>query len=228
MNLPIKNFLLKYLPSIFYFKRSYSQEGEDLVVNKYLIGLRNGFYLEVGAHHPFRFSNTYFFYKRGWKGICIDPLPGTKKLFKRWRPRDMTLEVGISSSSGPLNYFMFTEPAINTFDPILANSRSLDGYSKIRDIVEIQTTTLSQLLIDQELEGRNIDLLAIDAEGFDFEVLGSYDWSKPYPSVIIIEVWGLLLSDFKEDPTFLFLASKGYILYAKTGQSLIFTRALPT
>jgi len=28
-----------------------------------------GFYVDVGAHHPKRFSNTYFFYKKGWSGI---------------------------------------------------------------------------------------------------------------------------------------------------------------
>ena len=83
----IRNLLGKYLGIFYYGKFAYSQEGEDLVIDRLLKGKRNGFYVEVGCHHPHRFSNTFFFYKRGWRGVCIDPLPGTKDLFGRERAR---------------------------------------------------------------------------------------------------------------------------------------------
>ena len=45
-----------------YLNISFSQEGEDLVLQR-LIGIKsNGFYVDIGAHHPYRFSNTYKFY----------------------------------------------------------------------------------------------------------------------------------------------------------------------
>ena len=59
-----------------YLNCSYSQEGEDMVLARYLEGQKNGFYVDVGAHHPFRFSNTYHFYLKGWHGVNIDPLWG--------------------------------------------------------------------------------------------------------------------------------------------------------
>jgi hypothetical protein len=37
---------------------AYSQEGEDLVLLRMFEGQNAGVYVDVGAHHPFRFSNT--------------------------------------------------------------------------------------------------------------------------------------------------------------------------
>ena len=45
---------------------SYSHEGEDIVLSNLFSGKKQGFYIDVGAHHPKRFSNTYLFYKKGW------------------------------------------------------------------------------------------------------------------------------------------------------------------
>jgi len=52
--------------------KSYSQEGEDLILLRIFEKKRIGFYVDVGSHHPFRFSNTYLFYRLGWRGINID------------------------------------------------------------------------------------------------------------------------------------------------------------
>ena len=51
---------------------SFSQEGEDLLIDRMFDGQSVGFYVDVGAHHPTRFSNTYLLYLRGWRGINID------------------------------------------------------------------------------------------------------------------------------------------------------------
>ncbi len=44
-----------------YSTKSYSQEGEDLILHRIFERKRIGFYVDAGAHHPFRFSNTIFF-----------------------------------------------------------------------------------------------------------------------------------------------------------------------
>jgi len=51
----------------------YSQFGEDQILDK-LLPEKKGFFLDIGAGRPIRYSNTYLFYKRGWNGILIDPL----------------------------------------------------------------------------------------------------------------------------------------------------------
>ena len=58
---------LRYLKNTYldgYATKSYSQEGEDLILNRIFEYQQKGFYIDVGAHHPKRFSNTYFFIKK--------------------------------------------------------------------------------------------------------------------------------------------------------------------
>src|SRR5437016_1307579 len=85
---------------------SYAQEGEDLVLARILeTNTSSGFFVDIGAHHPTRFSNTYYFYRRGWRGINVDALPGTASLFQRMRPRDVTVECGVGVQAGVMTYF---------------------------------------------------------------------------------------------------------------------------
>lgn len=85
---------------------SFSSAGEDMIL-RHIIGSdkRNGFFVDVGAYHPTLFSNTYFFYLNGWRGINIEARPGSKALFDRVRPRDTNLELGISRNRGELTYY---------------------------------------------------------------------------------------------------------------------------
>jgi len=222
MKQKLKAIFMRHLPALFFSHKSYSQEGEDLIVNRLLSGMTRGFYVEVGAHHPFRFSNTYFFYKKGWSGICIDPLPGTKKSFNRWRPRDLFLEVGVSSNRGTLEYFMFNEPALNTFDPTVAKERDgLKGYQLVESR-KISTFTLADVLKKNINHNQEIDLLSVDVEGLDLDVLKSNDWHEFLPKVIIVECLTTHLEDLDLDPIYLFLKEKGYSLYGKSGYSFIF------
>src|ERR1041385_1053171 len=93
--------------------KSYSQEGEDMILKRIFDEKKNGFYVDVGAYHPKRFSNTYYFYKKGWRGINIDAMPGSRKAFRRQRPRDINVESPISDKHETLTYYAFDEPAIN-------------------------------------------------------------------------------------------------------------------
>src|SRR5438552_10905195 len=94
---------------------SFSQEGEDLLADEFLGRPPTGFYVDVGALHPVRFSNTYLFYRRGWSGVNIEPSPGASEAFRRVRPRDVTLDVGVSDRPGAMVLYVMNDPALNTF-----------------------------------------------------------------------------------------------------------------
>lgn len=218
----IKKLIKNFWPTFRYYQISFSQEGEDLVIDRLLDGKKSGFYVEVGAHHPFRYSNSYHFYKKGWRGICIDPLPGTKTMFNRYRPRDIAIELGVSNSCESLTYFMFNEPALNTFDSKLAAERdSKEGYKVIQKIL-ISTLPLSQILDTQIIPNSGIDFLSIDVEGLDLQVLESNDWDRYLPKIVVAEGLNFNLENLNQDPIYRFLIGKGYYLYAKTGCSIIF------
>lgn len=171
----LKPFRVKY-------KKSYSQGGEDMILNTIFTSKKKGVYVDVGANNPYVQSNTQFFYEQGWKGINIDANPGSMKLFNRIRKRDINLEIGISQKEGVLKYYMFNPSFFNSFDEI-AYKRYND---KLIGIKEIKTIPLSNVL-DKYLNDNDIDFLTVDVEGFDFEVLKSNDWSKYRPKMIIFE-----------------------------------------
>lgn len=212
-----------------YSIKSYSQDGEDIILRRIFNGRSIGFYVDVGAHHPMRFSNTYFFYKKGWHGINIDAMPGSMHLFNVYRPRDINLEVPISAESKVLTYYVFNEPALNGFDADLSNSRiSEDNQYHIVDTIELRTKRLDSILDKYISDSLHIDFLSIDVEGLDFEVLKSNNWIKYKPEVILVEVLGSTLAELADSDITKFLKSHGYSIYAKAVNTVIYTRHLST
>src|SRR5664279_1724982 len=53
----------------------HSQFGEDRYVYRHLNPPKKGVFVDAGAGHPINLSNTYFFEKNGWTGLCIDADP---------------------------------------------------------------------------------------------------------------------------------------------------------
>ena len=173
-----------------YYRLSYSQDGEDVLLASFLedklIKGYKGFYVDIGAHHPKRFSNTQFYYERGWTGINIDCLPGTKALFDKERPNDTNLEIGISDKSSVLLYHRFEESALNTFDKNLADLYIRKGW-KYLGTREIQCYNINDVLSKYCPEGQNIDFFTIDAEGLDKDIILSLDLEKIQPTYFLIE-----------------------------------------
>lgn len=217
--------ILVYLYDRFFnsFKNnSYSQEGEDLVLQRIFSEKKTGFYIDIGAHHPKRFSNTYFFYKKGWRGINIEPKPGSKNTFDKIRPRDINIEAAISAHVEKLTYYMFSEPALNTFLQEKANILTHNNISVLIRKLEIQTTTLKQILDKYLPDITPIDFLSIDTEGLDFDVLKSNDWDKYKPRIILAEDKDFTIESPQESDIYKYLSERGYRLISKTFKTLIF------
>ena len=210
--------------------KSYSQEGEDLVLARIFgtVKVTSKFFVDIGAHHPTRFSNTYYFYRRGWRGINVDALPGTKRLFQRMRSRDITIECGVGSQEGVLKYFAFNEPALNTFSEQEAKKKDRPPYHIINTI-QIPVVTLKQILDEHLPLGTKIDFMTIDAEGFDHEVISSNDWGRYRPRVILIELLNTGIENLDAHPTAQLLHSQNYRVFAKTYNTFFFVanEALP-
>lgn len=203
--------------------RSYSQEGEDMILKRVFEKKHTGFYVDVGAHHPMRFSNTYFFYKKGWRGINVDAMPGSMALFRIFRRRDVNLEIPISAEGKILTYYVFNEPALNGFDVDLSAARNLNSNQyKILGTIDLPTRRLDSVLNEHLPTGQEIDFLSIDVEGLDLEVLKSNDWTKYKPDVILVEVLGSTLADIEGNEITGFLDSHGYKIYAKTVNTVIY------
>jgi FkbM family methyltransferase len=202
----------------------YSQEGEDIVLARLLGASTHGFYVDVGAHHATRFSNTYALYRKGWRGLNIDATPGSMDSFKRVRPEDINLEAAVSDRREPMVFSLFKEGALNTFDQALARSYVAGGW-ELKGTVEIVPQTLAELLDRHLAPGQHIDLLSVDVEGEDLAVLRSNDWSKYCPRIVIIEALDTPLTSLDSNSVAAFLKDKGYVPVARLFNSIIFDRA---
>lgn len=203
----------------------YSHEGEDIILQKYFFDKKEGFYIDIGAHHPTRFSNTYLFYLKGWKGINIDAMPHSMRSFNQIRPRDNNLEIAVSDKKEDLTYYMFNEPALNTFSEKEAEKKNgLREYKIIRKVI-LRTHPLS-IILDQYLpQNTPIDFLNIDVEGLDFAVLKSNDWNKYRPTIIVIESLNTSLEQITKNKIYCYLKKVGYVFIAKTANTLFFKKS---
>lgn len=201
----------------------YGQDGEDLILNRLLDGQARGFYVDVGAHHPVRFSNTYLFYRRGWRGINIDAMPRSMRKFERVRPRDINIECGVASSAGKLSYHRFNEPALNTFDVAEAKRKNVPPY-QLLNTVEVAVERLDALLARYLPIRQQIDFLSVDVEGKDEEVLRSNDWCLYRPRFILAETLRTDMLNFGECPIVQYLRSVGYKPVGKAYNTAFFVR----
>jgi len=201
---------------------SYAQEGEDLVLRRMLEDRRDGFYVDVGAHHPRRFSNTLMFYDMGWSGINIEPAPDALRQFERQRPRDCNLNLGIAEQRGELTYYVFDDPALNTFDPTLREERETSTPYRVLETLKVEVDRLDRVLEQHLPSDRHIDFLSVDVEGLDLQVLRSNDWTRFRPEYVLAEALGFRLDQAAGHPTHAFMHGVGYELVAKTLNTLFY------
>jgi len=166
-------------------ERCFSQYGEDALIFAALNPTTSGFYVDVGAHNPTRGSNTYRLYRFGWSGITIEPNPDPEAKFKRLRPRDKHLNIGVSQAGGELLYHHYANSVFNTFSSTQVAKLSATGlvHSHARTV---QTRPLADIL-SEHASGRHIDFMSVDCEGFDLEVLRSSNIDTLQPTAVLVE-----------------------------------------
>lgn len=205
---------------------SYSLEGEDCLLNRYFKEKGEGFYIDIGAHHPFRFNNTYFFYKKGWRGINVDADKKAIEMFDKLRKDDVNLLSAVGSNNSKMTFYEFNEPALNTFDKKLVNEYKSLGY-KVTNKRNLKFSTLKSLLDDNLPNNQKIDFISIDVEGFEMRVLESNDWGKYRPEILLVEVLNTnTLTDAINCKISKYLKSRKYSIVAKTLTNVMYKNIL--
>ncbi|MDR0678476.1 MAG: FkbM family methyltransferase [Holosporaceae bacterium] len=214
-----------------YRKHYYAQDGEDVLLDAFYADKpdHKGFYVDMGAHHPLRFSNTQIFYEKGWRGINIDATPGSMEEFKKLRPLDINIEAGVSDCYGKMEYFSFEESALNSFCREISNKKINDGW-KLKEIVKIETYPINSILEKYMPENQLIDFISMDIEGLELSIITTLNFDKFAPRFFLIEELDFVEKDFVDyhkSGVYQFLHGKGYIIVAKTMRTVIFKKALP-
>lgn len=214
-------YFLVYLKGLIwgFRKTSFSQFGEDIIAGSLLKGVEKGFFIDVGAYHPFHYSNTYLLYKNGWSGINIEPNPAAIALFNLHRRRDININSGIAREVTTAPYYVFNHQSCNTFSDEQKNEILKKDFISLIETKNVPCAPL-QAILDTHAEGREIHFLNIDVEGMNEEVLRSVDWKRVRPRVICVEDDTFSFED-KSD-IYALLTREGYSLHSKAGLSCLY------
>lgn len=206
------------------FYSSHAQFGEDMILRHLTDNRVNGFYIDIGAHHPLYYSNTYHFYLKGWRGLNIDALPGSMEEFNILRPRDINIECCLSDHEGQIiTFYEFEKSALSTINEQQAKQLISQG-EKLQKKASLKTKTLSSILEENELSHQKIDFISLDVEGMDEIILKSLDLDKLQPELILVENHNFKYENYEQDSINKYLLQNQYILVAQTGPSLIFKK----
>lgn len=166
-------------------KPSYGWCNEDVLLYRVFKNKLSGFYLEIGSFDATAGSITKVFSDMGWCGVNVEPNPILAENIRKQRPRDITVEYGVSNIKGQLDFFeIVDELTLSTFS--IEQAEALKKQGKKINVRKIATMTLEDIC-DLHVKSKEIDFLVIDVEGYEFEVIKSGNWNKWRPTVLIIE-----------------------------------------
>jgi len=168
------------LKNWFSSKMSYSQHGEDILVEKIIKRGEVNSFVDVGANDGVLFSNTFKFAKKGARGLCIEPsCLSFRKLFLNHliNPKVKCLNSAISENDG------------------LVYLRE-DGYEQILSKVTTKKSAgcspvkafSFKSIFERFPQFSNVDLISIDVEGHEDQVLRGCGNNPLDAKVIILEI----------------------------------------
>ena len=204
---------------------SYSQTGEDLLVRQVftMLGQSRISYLDLGANHPTRFSNTYLFYRDGSSGVSVEPDPAAQGLFRKWRPRDTLLCCGVGLTDGAADFYVMTTNTLNTFSREEALRYQGYGNQEILETIKVPLKPVNAIL-ERHFRERCPNFISLDIEGMDLEILKTLDFQRFRPEVFCIETLTYTedKTERKLDEIIEYMKSKDYTVYADTYINTIF------
>ena len=208
-----------------YIKNSYSQAGEDAII-RFLFDskkIKNPTYLDLGVYLPDYHNNTYLFYKLGARGVLVEADESLINRIKQARPGDKVLNIGVGVTDlSSSDFYIFNEPALNTFNREEAIHRENHGTYKIVKISHVSLKSINGIIIENFRTYP--DFLSVDLEGLDLSVLKSLNFQKfPIP-VICAETCTYSENHIKTKNNDLvdWMISQGYFVYGDTYINTIF------
>ena len=217
---------------------SYAMEGEDIILRSLTRKkINQGTYFDIGCSEPVRNSNTYLFYKKGWRGIAVDG----RDLANQWRkhrPGDHFENSLLGARSGELEFWTFPDASMNTADA----STAVRYAERFRDSDVKRTLLAVKRAYDvwqecyKEMAHGSLsfvpgpspappDVVSIDVEGFEIPVLrGLLEPSLKWrPGVLVVETKLFhFLEPLENEIVSYLIRNHAYILISKTPLNAFF------
>jgi FkbM family methyltransferase len=192
-----------------------SQIGQDyILVENGLIPRENGFFIEIGANHPEKMSNTWYLEnKLGYTGIAVDPLP-LVDLWTAVRPNTIFHRAFVTENTGQEIEFAEVEDQTGWESSLSGITEMVEQSGKDLKTVKSTLIGISGRDLLKEYSVSKADILFIDVEGHELSVLRGFSWSE-------IDIGAICVENFRESRTCpevrMFLAQHGFVLWGRVG-----------
>lgn len=206
-----------------------SSVSQNVILRNLAARKPNVFFVQIGSNDGVAGDPIHALVREyDWRGIVIEPLPEIfKKLKKNYAGQKGIIfeNSAISQTSGKLNFYTLRETATNNssqvssfvYSVIAKQKPLMPDFDKRLSVRKVNAITVGDLLMKHAV--RHIDLLHIDAEGYDFEILKMFDFRVVKPGIIIYESEHLSRSDYKASIEM--LKSSGYKVFFRDGHDTI-------
>lgn len=166
---------------------SYAQNGEDVVLHRALRTVECGRYIDVGANDPSIDSVSMAFYRRGWRGITVEPVSQYAERQRTERPEDIMVEAVVTQTTGEIARLLEVPgTGLSSLDESIGQEHRHSGYP-VRE-VDVPTKRLDDILDAAGWQdGDDIHFLSVDVEGTEAAVLASLDLRRWRPWIILAE-----------------------------------------
>lgn len=203
--------------------RSWSQCGEDRIAAFVLaqLGIDRPLYLDLGAHHPTRLSNTYLFYRQGARGVLVEANPALHEQLRRKRRGDTCLNVAVSPEDGTVSLHVMDASTLSTASLRDAQAYRDEGHQVVRTV---DVPALSPVSLLARHLSRTPDLVSLDVEGLDLEIVQAWPFATHRPPVFVVETLEYTRDHNERKLTEIqdAMADRGYLGYADTHINTIF------
>jgi Methyltransferase FkbM domain len=217
-------YLVQLALGVRYMRGSCSQEGEDILLERLHLLPSIGTYIDVGAGHPFRWSNTARLYRKGWCGTVVEPNPARAILLRRFRRRDHVVQA-VVGAPGTAIIAAYDDPNYNTINRELVAERAKRGLRPVSEFVAASDSLAAIQALTATKFASPISLICVDAEGNDLAVLQSGTWSDAYlrPLAVVAEI--LDVSNIREvvdHPLIEFMQAQNFVFTSRLKESAVF------
>jgi len=226
-------FLVKYRvfhPILFkiLIRKKFLEKDFDSLVRNYSRKNKDFLFVQIGANDGIKADPIYLYViKYHWKGILVEPVKYIfEKLKKNYQGiKGLNFEnAGIGKKDGYNRFYRLKRMEGQNmplwYDEIgsFVKSNVLKHKDKMKNIEDYlmvdKVPSLTLISLFKKYKLRKIDLLVIDAEGFDYHIVKQIPFKKIKPSIIVYESRHLSKAQKKECLTL--LRKNGYSIMELT------------
>lgn len=201
--------------------KSYGDYETDLAIQKYFDPEYVGTCIDIGAGLGTDRSNTYYFEKKYWTCLCIEPNPNLYNHMRMYRRLALNLACSNhNKKSAPFHVYVVDQNNQEAISSLVVDQRLVESHKEIISEtykIEVEVKKLDTILSRINIE--KIDFLSIDTEGTELDVLQGFDIQKWSPKLLVVE------NNFNDTKIKEYLSQFGYILSERLGVNDFYLRS---